>query len=71
MSKKKKKKEKRKMEENWQKYLTLTENFFISSERSEEIQRNFQERYVWGNIKSHKRTGFHPLYRRCIFEKTT
>ena len=36
--------------------------------------RNFNEifrRDVPYDIKSHKKAGFHPLFRRCIFQKTT
>ena len=37
--------------------------------------RNFNEIFrkdvTYDNIKSHKNPGFHPLFRRCIFRKTT
>ena len=33
-----------KIDENWWKWLILTEKFFISSERLEKYQWNFQER---------------------------
>ena len=41
------------------------------SERLEEIQWKFQERCVLRCFKSHKKTGFHHLFRRYIFRKTT
>ena len=31
----------------------------------------FRKGTTYGNIKSHKKTGFHPLLRRYIFGKTT
>ena len=57
-----------KIEEN---YLILKDNFFISSERLEEIRWNFLERCVLKNMKSHKKPEFRPLLRRYIFQKTT
>ena len=37
--------------------------------------RNFNEIFrksvTYYNIKSHKKPGFHPLFRRCVFRKTT
>ena len=60
-----------KLDENWWKYLTLTKKFFISSKRSKEFQWKFQTRCALDNIESHKKTGFHPPFRRYIFPKTT
>ena len=31
----------------------------------------FREDITYDNIKSHKKPGFHPLFRRYIFRKTT
>ena len=41
----------------------LTEKFFISFEWLEKCQ--------WNNIKNHKKSGFHPLFKRYIFRKIT
>ena len=49
----------------------LTGKIFISSEQLEEFQSNFKNDVTYGNIKTHKKTGFHPLIRRYIFGKTT
>ena len=35
------------------------------------IKKFFRKDVTYDNIKSHKKQGFHPLFRRCIFEKTT
>ena len=42
-----------------------------SSERLEEFQWNFQGDATYDNIKSHKKAGLHPLFRRYSFEKAT
>ena len=31
----------------------------------------FRKDLTYDNIKSHKKPGFHPLFRGCIFGKTT
>ena len=31
----------------------------------------FRKDVTYDNIKSHKKPGFHPLFRGCIFGKTT
>ena len=31
----------------------------------------FRERAIYDKFKSHKKLGFHPLFRRYIFQKTT
>ena len=38
----------------------LTGKIFISSEQLEEFQSNFRNDVTYGNIKTHKKTGF-PL----------
>ena len=53
---------------NWQKLLKL-KNFFISSERYDEFQRNVQENVTYDNIKSHKKSRLHPLSRKHNFKK--
>ena len=49
----------------------MTEKFFITSERLEEFNEIFRKDVTYGNIKSHKKPGFHPLFRRYIFRKST
>ena len=35
------------------------------------FNKTFRKDVTYDNIKSHKKTGFHPLYETCIFGKTT
>ena len=64
-----------KNDENRWKQLILTEKSYeksdISSERREKFQWNFHDRsdLQYYNIKSHKKTGFHPLF--FLFLKKT
>ena len=64
-----------KNDENRWKQLILTEKSYeksdISSERREKFQWNFHDRsdLQYYNIKSHKQTGFHPLF--FLFLKKT
>ena len=53
------------------KKLILKDKTFISSERFEECQWNFQERPGLWYIKCHKKPGFHSLFRKHIFVKAT
>ena len=39
----------------------LTGKIFISSEQLEEFQSNFRNDVTYGNIKTHKKTGFSTL----------
>ena len=45
----------------------LTEKFFISSEQLENFNEIFRKDVTYDNIKSHKKAGFHPLFRRYNF----
>ena len=49
----------------------MKEKIFISSEQYEGFQWHFQGIVAYDNIKSHKKTEFHLLSRKHIFEKTT
>ena len=39
--------------------------------RIEELNESFRKNVTYNIIKSHKETGFHTLFRRYIFQKTT
>ena len=47
---------------------------YVESEKMNDL-RNFNEIFrkdvTYDNIKSHKKPGFHPLFRRYIFRKST
>ena len=49
----------------------MTEKFFITSERLEDFKELFKKDVTYDNIESHKKPGFHHLFRRYIFRKTT
>ena len=49
----------------------LADKFFISSEQYEEFHDIFRKDVTYDYIKSHKKPGFHPLFRKYIFQKTT
>ena len=53
---------------NWQKLLKL-KKISISSECHDEFQRNAQENVTYDNLKSHKKSGLHPLSRKQNFGK--
>ena len=47
------------------------DEIFIFSERHEEFQWNFSRDVSYDNMKSHKKEGLHPLYKKYIFGRTT
>ena len=49
----------------------LTEKVFTSSNDLRNCNEIFRKDVTYDNIKSHKKPGFHPLFRRHIFEKNT
>ena len=52
------------------KIAKVDEKVFISSERHDEFERNFQENGAYDNIKGHKKPGLHPLSIKHNFGKT-
>ena len=49
----------------------MTDKFFILQNDLGSFNEIFMEDVPYDNIKSHKKTGFHPPFRRYIFRKTT
>ena len=52
------------------KIAKVDEKHLHTSERHDEFQRNFQENVNCDNIKSHKKSGLHPLSRKHNFGTT-
>ena len=54
----------------------MTEKVFMNDLRNllndlKNFNEIFREDATYDNIKSHKKAGLHPLFRRCSFRKTT
>ena len=46
---------------------TVRKIFLLNGLRN--VNEIFRKDVTYGNVKSHKNTGFHPLFRRYSFEK--